>query len=876
MTLFDSFGKPSWQHRDPDVRKAAVDGIEDESVLAGLVRDDPDEGVRSRALARISDGDVLEEMVQTLTPPLLEQAKKQLLGLLMPDPRQIASLADEEQLVRIAGLTDEPDLLNACLRGLRKPETLVNLAASHPLAKVRIAAAREVKEERHLKDLLTQSRHRDKSVYRLCKERLDSLHEAERAESGRIQQIEQLLHDAGKLACAVDSPEYKARFQVLEHRWAPLREHATTGQQRQIDADLEICAGRIEKIEQLRREETEQQARAETARLAFKEILEELESINPADLELSSGEGVSAFITALDGIEDRWLAAMHDARPSSRQTNECKSRLSAWREIAQISRRISDSKPAIDQLHEEAGGLAKSDYMAHHNLLRKVEKHLNKLSWPESHSDCTPAPVRNLGELKEQLQLQLSELKKQEKQKLQQLDSAFTDLKKELDDSHFNNADRVHNRIKNLLRQLGPDHQDRFHEELRPLTARLHEIHDWQGFAIEPKKNELCDRMSALIGSDEPPDALAVKIRALQDEWKSLGHISPRRDQALWKKFHAAAEEAYKPCKEAFKQQARIKKENLKQRMALVEQLIDYDNRMNWPGSPESDPGEAGPDWRMVQKTLDTARSAFNRIKPVDGRGERKSRKAFKAVCDRIYGHVRDEYERNISRKEALVSEAQALQQIEDLREAINRAKDIQRDWKTVGLTPRQVDRKLWKELRKACDLVFARLDDQRKAEQAAKNERAEKARQKAKQESDRWPRLLDRMSACASRGSDEEKAAALWDQEGGIPKGIDKGALEAWWESGPDQAAPEAELRQACIAMEILLDVESPPEDREARMEYQMQRLLEGMGIAQADHYERLIQQINAFIGMRPPSSWLERFVCGGKIIPRKDRARG
>jgi hypothetical protein len=806
------------------------------------------EQVRSLALARISKGEILEDLIQALSPPLQEQGKKQWLGLLLPDPEKISSITDEQQLVRIAGLTDEPELLEACISRLRKAETLVDLAINHPLAKVRIAAAQEIREEPYLKELLAQSRHKDKSVYRLSKERLDKLHEVARIESERSEQIARLLEDVNKLSSAVDSPEYKARFQVLEHRWNPLKEHATAEQRQQIDGDLEICARRIDEIEGLRLAEAEQQNRAEKAEQTFKDVLVELSRLELANLDLASSEGLKAFTIALDGFEDRWLAAMHDAHPSSEQTRECKDYLADWRKIAQISRRVLDRKAALVHLHEEAGGIARSDFMAHHTLLRKVEKHLKKLYWPESHSDVTPEPILGLNTLREQLQQQLEELKKQEKNKLQQVDSAFTALRQELDDSHFNNADRLHNKIKNLLKQLGPDHQDRFHQELRPLTARLNEIHDWQGFAIEPKKIELCDRMTALIGSDESPNSLAAKIKALQDEWKSLGHISPRRDQALWKKFHAAAEEAYKPCKEAFSRQSELKKENLRQRMEVVEQLINYDNRMHWPGSPESDAGAPEPDWRMVQKTLDTARSAFNEIKPVDGRGERKSRKALKVVCDRIYGHIKDEYGRNISRKEELVREAESLAEIEDLREAINRAKDIQRDWKAVGLTPRQVDRKLWKKLRKACDSVFARLD---------------------------WPRLLDRMKACVSRGSDEEKAAALWDQEGGIPRGIDKNALEVWWEKGSDQDASEAGLREACIAMEILLEVDSPPEDKEARMEYQMKRLLEGMGSAQAEHHERLIQQINAFIGLRPPSEWLERFVCNGNIIPRKERKR-
>jgi len=873
MTLFDSFGKPSWQHRNPEVRRAAVNEIEDESVLAGLVQEDPDEEVRSLALARIVSDEVLESLIQTLAPPLLEQARQLQLALLLPDPGQVSAISDEQDLVRIAALTDDQDIFEACIDRLCSPEHLMNLAIEHPLAKIRVATAQKIRDEASLKELLAQSRHRDKAVYRLCKERLDKLHAAHREESERHELIARLMEDAANLSTAVDSPEYKARHQVLEHRWSPLKEFASASQQQKIDGDLEVCARRIAETGAQKQAEVEQEARVEQAGQTFQEVLAELGGINLANMELSSNKDIKAFNLALDAFEDRWLAAMHDARPSAAQNKECKERLSDWRRIAQICRRIADRKQSMEHLHEEAGALAKSDHMAHHRLMKKVDKHLKKLSWPESHSVVTPEPILGLNSLREKLQHQLEVLKKQEKNKLQKLDSAFIALRKELDDAHFNNADRFHNKIRNLLKQLGPEHQDRFHQELRPLTARLQEIHDWQGFAIEPKKIELCERMSALVGSDEPPDALAVKIKSLQDEWKSLGHISPRRDQALWKKFHAAAEEAYKPCKEAFSRQSALKKENLKQRMALVEQLVDYDQRMNWPGAADSDEDAPAPDWRMVQKTLDTARTAFNAIKPVDGRGERKSRKALKTVCDRIYGHIKDEYGRNISLKEELVTKAKSLAQVEELREAINGAKEIQRDWKSVGLTPRQVDRKLWKELRKACDAVFARLDDQRKAENAARNERAEQAKLRAKNERERWPRLLDRINACATKSTDEEKAAELWNREGGIPGGIDKRALEEWWKNGPDQNASETELRQACIAMEILLEADSPPEDKEARMEYQMKRLLEGMGSAQAEYHDRLIQQINDFIAMRPPVKWLERFLCDGKIIPGQKR---
>ena len=235
--------------------------------------------------------------------------------------------------------------------------------------------------------------------------------------------------------------------------------------------------------------------------------------------------------------------------------------------------------------------------------------------------------------------------------------------------------------------------------------------------------------MKALIGSEEKAETLAVKIKSLQDGWKQLGPLPRARDQELWNEFKAAADEAFEPCKAAFAQQAELRGENFKNRMHLVAQLNHYEKKMAWPDSTstrssdeetgEMEPGTP-PDWRLVQRTLDAAREAFGNLKPVDQKGERKSQKAFRAICDRIYSHIKEEYGRNIARKEELVKRAQELSGLEDLQQAIDKAKRIQRDWKEIGMTPVSVDRKLWKELRTACDSVFARLDEQRDQHNAA------------------------------------------------------------------------------------------------------------------------------------------------------------
>jgi len=929
MSLIDSFTKPGWEHRKPEVRKAAIDELDDQATLVQLVLTDADPDVRAHALSRITDSAELDKlavaMPQELPVALQQQARKQRLQQLLPDSSQLETISDDAVLIRIASLTDDPALIAASIGRVSSSEARMDVAANHPVAKARLCAAQGIGETSSLKELMLQAKHSDKAVYQYCKEQLEKIHAAERAEAERQKQTRQLADDAGRLCTAAYSPEYKARYQTLLHRSLSLLAQAKAEQQEQIQNDLDICAKRIAKREEAQTAEEEMQTLRREAAQTFADLIGELEELDPAGLSTEDSVVVRQLGDSLQEKENRWLAALHHAQPSSEQTKKCKELLKLWRAVVQTSQQMLNRKPALDKIGEAIAEADKSDFMALQKLQLRAEKLIKALPWPDSPDLAMPPLIQQLHEHQAQLQQLLGKLKKKEQENAEKLEAAFEQLRGELDTNHFRNADRALNKLRNLLRRLDPDKQQHFHHELKPLVARLGEIHDWQGFAIEPKKIDLCERMSALIGSEEDPDILAGKIKALQKEWKKLGPLSPRRDQVLWKRFSATADEAWQPCKEAFARRAELKQQNFKQRMELVAQLVDYEKRMHWPDVEDPESESPQPDWKLVQKTLDTAREAFGNIKPVDSKGERKSRKALKKACDRIYRHIKEEYGRNIERKKELISRAQTFVDLEDLRQAIDRTKGIQREWKEVGLTPMKVDRHLWKEFRTACDAVFARLDAQREEQNAAMSAQIEEAegllRQardlldsdsdeerrhlkrdlgqlktsfreielprsvqqqlakkfagmeheargivsdiRARQEQQTWQRLLDRMQACALKAQDEKKADKLWQPEGEIPKGIDSEALEAFWQEGPGET-DAATLLEACIALEILAGIDSPPEDKDARMAYQMKRLVEGMGNRQAGNEERLPDLINEFIALRPPIDWMERFCRG------------
>ncbi len=940
MSLIDNFSKPRWQHAKPEIRRDAIDQLDDPEVLFDIASSDPDIDVRAHALARVTSSKDLDQLIEKLPQALQQQARDQRLKQLLPDPGELSSISDDDLLLHIASLAEDEETVRAAVAQLHSLDARMDVARKHPLAKVRLCAAQGIEDIEKLHQLAHDSKHKDKAVYRYCKELLDQHNLAEREQAERQSKIQQLLEDAEQMSSGVDSPGFKGRHFSLDRHWQMLKEYAQPEQQAKIQEALDVCAERIAIKSETRAAEADEQLRISEARQAFPVMIAELEDLDRSITQAQEIPVVTELRTTLNNIEDRWLAAARLAPASADQTFACKKHLKQWRTMAQSSQNLLDHKAKLEKNRRESEKTDPSDFVSLHRQQERTEKLISKLRWPESHQAIKPELIQQLDDRLADLRKKLSQLKANEKQHRDQLESAFERLRTELETNHFKNADRALKKVRHELRQLSPGQQQQYQTQLRPMMARLNEIHDWQGFAIEPKKIELCERMDALVASSETADVLATRIKALQLEWKKLGPLSPRRDQQLWNKFKAASDEAYKPCKAAFAEKAVLCQKNFEQRMLLIAQLVEYEEKMAWPdrakpdvdadADTEADVDEdsTAPDWKLVQKTLDTARQAFRNIKPVDRKGERKSSKALNKICDRIYDHIKQEYGRNISLKEELISRAEALVELENLSHAIDSAKRIQREWKEVGMTPVRVDRQCWKKFRAACDAVFARLDEQREQEKAAMStqiEQAEALGQQARalldskeddqllhlkrdlgelqsslrkielprnvqqqfykrftamereartivsdlrrqQEQDSWRRLLDKMKACAGRANDEEQALKLWQQEGPIPKEIDNAALELFWQQGSSDSDKEVQ-QEACIALEILIEIDSPPEDKQARMAYQMKRLVEGMGSQQLESDQRLLELIVDFIALRPSSEWLERFCRGVEI---------
>ena len=235
--------------------------------------------------------------------------------------------------------------------------------------------------------------------------------------------------------------------------------------------------------------------------------------------------------------------------------------------------------------------------------------------------------------------------------------------------------------------------------QVAQLDTKLNELKKWKDFAVAPKRAELIADMEALIGSSEPPKALAERIKQLQDDWKVISKGIVSDSQADWERFHKAAETAYQPCRLYYETQAKQRQANLQQRQVVLERL------KNFEAAQSSD----DPDWRAMVAVLREAPVEWRRYTPVDRAALAKIQGEFDASLKRLQDRLAGWYAQNVAEKKSLIERARQLSAKSEHREAVDAAKQLQQLWQKVGVVERAQEQALWSEFREQCDAIFSK-----------------------------------------------------------------------------------------------------------------------------------------------------------------------
>jgi DNA repair protein SbcC/Rad50 len=232
MSLFSFFSRPAWQSRDAARRAEAVASDRNPALLAELpqiLRNDLDARVRRAALERIDDLTlVADRMSNDADSAVRERARARLVELLvgnapLTERRRALGLVEDQSLLElIAKRATEVDLRRAALEKCTRSGFIADRVLEDGDIELRIELLARVTQTPTLERLAAHARTRDKRMYRAIRERLD----AGKAAAGESQTLlahaealcvglEQQLRHPGSSAAAV--------LANAENEWPALR-----------------------------------------------------------------------------------------------------------------------------------------------------------------------------------------------------------------------------------------------------------------------------------------------------------------------------------------------------------------------------------------------------------------------------------------------------------------------------------------------------------------------------------------------------------------------------------------------------------------------------------------------------------------------------
>ncbi|MEM7254177.1 MAG: DUF349 domain-containing protein [Pseudomonadota bacterium] len=884
---------------------ATLDDIHDAAELADVVETVNDKAVQVGAITRMSELGDLESFSHHSNRDVRHAARTRLLELLLPDTAKIDEISDPNKLILIAGATNDESLAKNAIAQLPDQDKLLALARDHQSANVRFAAAQNISDLTVLSALARGIGRRDKRVLRLCRQRLDADQKREKAERDYQAAITQWYEDINALVSATEGrtlERIESKAKILENRWRKLEPDAPD--------DVRLAAEHaLTRLSELVASDAAERERAIVAAKAM-----ESASADQAQVIAALEEGLSERLS----IEDmeaswaresaRWRSAVEQNPPTPSIETRFDTLCELWWQRREAMDRLQASQEDIEATLAETEGADRDDIGQLRRLRDGLAQFERELDWPSGVRN--PELLERMDIAEQTLRETIESLAADSQTTLAEVDDALVQAQQALDAGQVKQATQAHRKATTLLRRLDRKPSQSRAQKAQQVHGQLRALQDWQSYAVTPKREGLVEAMEQLAeATPDDPQARADQINALQQEWKSL---SGHGGNDLWKRFKAAADRAYDPCRAHFGAQAQVREQTLQARFALCEELERYEATLDWQNA----------NWPLVKQTLEAAQQQFRDLSPVDRAGHNKSRKRFKHISDKVYARLRAEYDRNLELKRQVVTRAERLAEAADGDDAdlpalIDAAKSLQGDWQAIGIVPNRSDQKMWRQFRQACDAIFAKRDAERAerrdaldsaiaAAQASVDElesnlpgmtnvhqrleeltdrlrasdipnsvrqalirrlesatRTQQRNQRAKaDEAERvqWRNLFEALEHCRANG--ERAEAPDFSDPSRYPAGIALDALARRWQSGTPASLTDdirSALRAQCVDLEIALSVASPDADQSLRMQRQMERLAEGFGAASSDD---LIARINTWIGSPIESNLDERFV--------------
>lgn len=845
------------RHPDPAQRRAALEQLLDLDLIRHCRDDDADEGVRAQAAARYR-----ELLLGPATPDQVPPAARL---------AELEHLTDPDTLSALATQCPVPEVRRAAIERVRDPATLVQIALHDGLAANRHLAMEQLEDRAALEEIARQIGKRDKTVYRLAREKLRAIAERELRPQRIREHCQELCEKVERLGRLNNWVQDRALLDHLDRQWADL------------DAEAEH----------------DWRERYQAARTRF---------LNAYAEHLAKEAARTAEAPDPQPAAEPAPAVTPDPQPErAAEDSEPQAPVPAPADSERQRARLARLCEQLDTLRKESRPLQRHSLESQLQRGRALAEAL--VEGPE---------VERFAFLAERLEARLRHQIKHAEQRLGQFAARLAELEAHLEAGELRKADPLYQSLQAGLElvqasALPAAASAGLSERLRQLTPRLRELHQWRRWSADQHREQLCAEAEALRDSDQPLEPLCERLHRLRKDWKLIDSSGARANQALWERFHQATEALQTRCRPLIEAQAAEREANRKAREALCDQIERFVAEIDWERV----------DWKRLLHAERDMRRAWKNSGMIEARHHRVLSRRFNQSMRTLEKRLDAERRHNQALRRELIARVEALIEEPDLERAIEETKTLQRQWHTTVPLSQRDENQLWQQFRAACDAVFARRAARHQAQteelrQNLAQRRAilEEAREQIAQATDlraldqgwreieqRWRETLDLAVPRAAQSklhkgwqdchqalTERRRALQAAEQEATLrlledqarlceriehavlethPERLEREALVAEWQRLATQqdASLQAEieqrfqralqalddreaaerLRQAqasnareraqlCLQLEILAGLDSPPEFTQQRLEYQVSRLAERMGEGEAD----------------------------------------
>jgi exonuclease SbcC len=840
---------------EPQLRRAALQRVERESLLGDLAISDPDLNIRLEALDRISQQSTLERVfkrTRSKDKRVSARAKEKLIELIAEQERPTRLLQKGKQLcVELEALSKTKDwnLAQAKLKTLDADwQVIINEWDEQKDGPwdtelvTRFNKARELFISA-LEDYLNQE-----AEQRAIEAERDPI----RAEKKALcENLEMLVSDIQqhKIPGPSDEESIKQTLSASKTSWDKSGQ-LPAAEQQSFAARFNTAYAQLQNfLQDIHRYDDAVKTLQSTLTRASK-LLDQPKPIEEKELKNLDRRVKEILLPAHFSIEGELKQQVEEA---SRQLRDRR------------SRELDKRKENLEAVKKMTGELEQALQKGQSQHAFKLQKRIQKLLSNMPQADVNALRKQGIQRRFQTVSKQIEDLRDWKrwastplKEKLvNEMEALATDIKADPDQIYdYNNLAGQIKHARDEWKRLGetePDSAqelwDRFNvacnEAYAPCEAYFHELAQQRKENLE-KKRVICQELENFVNSADWENMDWKKadriVRVAQDEWRAIGPVDRKERSVVDKQFRTVM----KTLRERISEY-RENNSNLKQ--SLVTQMEKL---------AQSVTGLAG-DSPELLNTIEQVKQLQSRWKQIGMSSREKTLwKSFRKACDVIFAQRKAHFEAkdqerqaNLQAKLALCETIESIARLQgdELKQSRGRFEQARRQWNHIGEVPKESEQGLSKRFQQACKQFDKAERSRLAAEQQFEIELIKQKSALCGQVESIIEKILANKLDIDTALENLQKAQQSWQTLQTLPDEFEQ-SIQIRFENGVDRimkinregtAAVAEELSKVqadnlekkkllCLRMEILAEVESPPEFRQARMEYQVSQLAEKM----------------------------------------------